>query len=257
MIKFFRKIRQRFLSEGKFSKYLLYAFGEIVLVVIGILIALQVNNWNQEAKDHRSGMELLHRIHRDLVQDTTNFRTIIVQNSALREEIKGLLVTVYDGVDSVNQVRRMSDVYDNALDQTFSPNDNTYRSMVSSGTLGLIRNTELKEEIMDLYAEYDQRGALLQSIGDWMINIASTVDTETDFMKFGADISDIYTTAEMLNAEDFAFLNNKEDRRFKLLVRTISAAAFNQKVNSDFHGYLINRCDQVLRNIEEELDTES
>jgi hypothetical protein len=47
MIKFFRKIRQRLLTENKFSKYLLYAIGEIVLVVIGILIALQINNWNE------------------------------------------------------------------------------------------------------------------------------------------------------------------------------------------------------------------
>ena len=48
MIKFFRKIRQRLLTENKFSKYLIYAIGEIVLVVIGILIALQINNWNEE-----------------------------------------------------------------------------------------------------------------------------------------------------------------------------------------------------------------
>ncbi len=50
MIKFFRKIRQRLLTENKFSKYLLYAVGEIVLVVIGILIALQINNRNEEQK---------------------------------------------------------------------------------------------------------------------------------------------------------------------------------------------------------------
>ncbi|MCA6073792.1 DUF6090 family protein [Fulvivirga sedimenti] len=48
MIKFFRKIRQKFLSEGKTGQYLKYAFGEIILVVIGILIALQINNWNQD-----------------------------------------------------------------------------------------------------------------------------------------------------------------------------------------------------------------
>ena len=48
MIKFFRKIRQKLLTQNKFSKYLLYAVGEIVLVVIGILIALQINNWNQD-----------------------------------------------------------------------------------------------------------------------------------------------------------------------------------------------------------------
>ena len=50
MIKFFRKIRQKLLSENKFNRYLLYAIGEIVLVVIGILIALQINNWNENRK---------------------------------------------------------------------------------------------------------------------------------------------------------------------------------------------------------------
>ena len=47
MIKFFRQIRQRLLMENKTSKYFKYAIGEIVLVVIGILIALQINNWNE------------------------------------------------------------------------------------------------------------------------------------------------------------------------------------------------------------------
>lgn len=50
MIKFFRKIRQKTLTENKFSKYLLYAIGEIILVVIGILLALQINNWNENRK---------------------------------------------------------------------------------------------------------------------------------------------------------------------------------------------------------------
>ncbi|MFT6995454.1 MAG: hypothetical protein ACJA1P_002199 [Maribacter sp.] len=47
MIKFFRHIRKQLLSENKFSKYMLYAIGEIALVMIGILLALQVNNWNE------------------------------------------------------------------------------------------------------------------------------------------------------------------------------------------------------------------
>lgn len=50
MIKFFRRLRQKLLEENRFSKYLLYAFGEIILVVIGILIALQLNNWNEAQK---------------------------------------------------------------------------------------------------------------------------------------------------------------------------------------------------------------
>ena len=51
MIKFFRHIRQRLLSEGKTGKYFKYAIGEIILVVIGILIALQINNWNENRKN--------------------------------------------------------------------------------------------------------------------------------------------------------------------------------------------------------------
>ena len=50
MIKFFRKIRHQLLSENRVSKYILYAIGEIVLVVVGILIALQINNWNENKK---------------------------------------------------------------------------------------------------------------------------------------------------------------------------------------------------------------
>ncbi|MFT7066002.1 MAG: hypothetical protein ACJAUO_001580, partial [Sediminicola sp.] len=59
MIKFFRKIRQKMLTENKFSKYLLYAIGEIILVVIGILIALSINNWNENRKESNLELEIL------------------------------------------------------------------------------------------------------------------------------------------------------------------------------------------------------
>jgi hypothetical protein len=253
MIKFFRKIRYHLLSENKTGKYLKYAIGEIALVVFGILIALGVNNWNQENKNRRLGEDLLSRIHRDLVQDTISFRHIITHNNNLREEIKGLLVTLYDRVDNLEQIQNMSAIYDKALDQVFSPNDNTYKSMISSGTLGFIRNQELKEEIVGLYSEYDEKKALLSAILQWMVTIATTETIETDFIKFNSDVIDIYTTQEMLNENDFAFLNNRDDRRFKILVRAISATAFNQKTSNRYYDELISRCDTVLKLIDQEL----
>ncbi|MGB5269500.1 MAG: DUF6090 family protein, partial [Eudoraea sp.] len=69
MIKFFRKIRQRLVSENKFSKYLIYAFGEIILVVIGILIALQINNWNEERKDRRLEKEYIARLKGEMLKN--------------------------------------------------------------------------------------------------------------------------------------------------------------------------------------------
>lgn len=253
MIKFFRRIRKKLLSENKLSKYLIYAIGEIILVVVGILIALAVNNWNQEQKDHRSELDHLSRIHLDLVQDTKNFKTNIENNNILREEIKGLLVTLYGGVDDIDQVQQMTATFDKAMDQVFSPNDNTYRGMVSSGTLDLIRDQELKEALMDLYSEYDQKGALMSGISSWMLGIATAMDTQSDFFRFNSDVIDIYTTPEMINETDFAFLNDSDDPRFKLLVRAISATAFNQKASNAYYLDLIERCEIVIELIEEEL----
>ena len=69
MIKFFRKIRQNLLSEGNTGKYLKYAIGEIMLVVIGILIALQINNWNEQRKNRENERDLYQRIINDLKFD--------------------------------------------------------------------------------------------------------------------------------------------------------------------------------------------
>ena len=66
MINFFRKIRQQLLNENKFSKYLLYAIGEIVLVVIGILIALSINNWNEHRKSRLQEVNILTKLNTDL-----------------------------------------------------------------------------------------------------------------------------------------------------------------------------------------------
>lgn len=68
MIKFFRKIRQKMLTENKFSKYLIYAIGEIILVVIGILIALSINNWNEERKYRNLEIVTLIEIQKGLKQ---------------------------------------------------------------------------------------------------------------------------------------------------------------------------------------------
>lgn len=72
MIKLFRKIRQKLLSENRLSKYLLYAIGEIVLVVIGILIALQINNWNQNKLQQSALNDYLHSISKNIKGDLEN-----------------------------------------------------------------------------------------------------------------------------------------------------------------------------------------
>jgi len=69
MIKFFRHIRQRQLKNNEMRKYSLYAIGEIVLVVIGILIALQINNWNEYNKNLKAENQLLKDLNQEFVMN--------------------------------------------------------------------------------------------------------------------------------------------------------------------------------------------
>jgi hypothetical protein len=69
MIKLFRKIRQNLLNEGKTTKYFKYAIGEIVLVVVGILIALSINNWNEEHKEQNKLLNIYSLIYNDIEDD--------------------------------------------------------------------------------------------------------------------------------------------------------------------------------------------
>ena len=89
MIKFFRKIRQNLLMENKTGKYFKYAIGEIVLVVIGILIALQINNWNEDRKNQIEEKAILSKFKQDLKSDSiyyqVNLKQIISIDSLHRE----------------------------------------------------------------------------------------------------------------------------------------------------------------------------
>ena len=81
MIKFFRKIRQTLLEKNRVSKYLIYAFGEIILVVIGILIALQINDWNENRKNSIAEQKLLNAL---LIEFESNLK-ILEENIKLND----------------------------------------------------------------------------------------------------------------------------------------------------------------------------
>ena len=83
MIKFFRKIRQNLLSEGKTGKYFKYAIGEIILVVIGILIALSINNWNENRKEYNALKTLTENLNNEFQKNLEELETDLtrVKNS--------------------------------------------------------------------------------------------------------------------------------------------------------------------------------
>ena len=143
MIKFFRKIRQKLLSENKFSKYLIYAIGEIVLVVIGILIALQINNWNEESKNRTDENILLKQLHTDF----NNNLKQLDQKIGMRVNFMNSSKQLFKYIDNPSQ--RIKDSIDFHIAKTlpYATFDPIIIDLANSGELSLIKNVELKQAL--------------------------------------------------------------------------------------------------------------
>ena len=99
MIKFFRRTRQNLLNEGKTSKYLNYAIGEIILVVIGILIAVSINNWNQGKVAKNSELNFYKNTKQQLLDDANNIKSQIEYSSKNLEEFKYAIKIIQEKVE--------------------------------------------------------------------------------------------------------------------------------------------------------------
>jgi hypothetical protein len=149
MIKFFRKIRQKLLIENKFSKYLLYAFGEIVLVVIGILIALQLNIRNEIRKTRNLETKTLIELRSDLMQNIDDIERNIVQ---LKECKKANEVVIYHMENNLAYNDSLDSYFANLYPYvTFSPIQTTFNYLNQNG-IKLLSNDSLRANISDLYA---------------------------------------------------------------------------------------------------------
>ena len=91
MLPFFRRIRRQLAEDNKTFKYLKYAVGEIVLVVIGILIALQINNWNEDRQVRKTEVKILQELYTTLIGDLEHQHDEIQVNKASREAAQYLL----------------------------------------------------------------------------------------------------------------------------------------------------------------------
>ena len=162
MIKFFRNIRKNLLSEGKTAKYLKYAIGEIALVMIGILLALQVNNWNDERKAKIDidaiRQSNLQEIYNDLKKDVIVLDTILNQLQRQKEASKYTLEVVESNnkfiSDSIKFIQKQFITsHSVAVDRT----KNTWDNLNSSGQLLSLKEEELNKKLFDYYTYYDSR----------------------------------------------------------------------------------------------------
>jgi len=151
MIKFFRKIRQNLLMENKTGKYFKYAIGEIVLVVIGILIALSINNWNETRREQSKIKAGLIELKSALESDADQLEHLIEQIGFIDKAGKRLLNALKQPPDSIDLEQLLFDIYFSQYLITFGSSSNSYESLVNNGEIDLIKDNVLKRELGSYY----------------------------------------------------------------------------------------------------------
>ena len=146
MIKFFRKIRQNLLSEGKTGKYMKYAIGEIILVMIGILLALQINNWNENRKNNIIEESTLLSLKSDLESALVQLDVKLEQNMRFRYLDSILLDVVHFKKDiSTDSLERLA--LSHIYSPGFDPELGTLNEILSTGKMEIIQNRTLRKHI--------------------------------------------------------------------------------------------------------------
>ena len=156
MIKFFRQIRQSLIMENKTSKYLKYAIGEIVLVVIGILIALQVNNWNEEQKVKKEEKNTLEKLFTESEQIVSYLEEMSNKYDYYISNIeKSAMALSNKSMNGIPDEQFAFGVYSTAFYEAIAPPKSTYEELNSTGKINNIQSDAVRKSISAYYSELE------------------------------------------------------------------------------------------------------
>jgi DNA polymerase III delta prime subunit len=248
MIKLFRNIRKNLLQEGKTANYLKYAIGEIVLVVIGILIALQINNWNEKKKINQSIAEHLIILKQNLLEDRLQLE-VLHQNMSDNFNYSDSLMLQFK---TLTQIDNKTTKYLGKLllEYRFRPNKNAIETITQSNEIPFL-DSQLQKEILDYYALIESASEReqiannqIQSKYENYINFnypqVFQKNSEWDFVK------DFYKDDPrpivIINKE--AFLSDKK------LESLVTSRYFQSNSLKKFYSELIDSCNTILTTLE-------
>lgn len=213
MINFFRRIRKQLADENKPIKYLRYAIGEIVLVVIGILIALSINNWNNDRVNRQLERQYLSSLILDFKFESFGYESTIMKRFQIK--IDGLILAKkyaygnYIIIDTLNFISKVG------LGGLFSiggnfDNGSTYQELISTSNFKLIKNDSIKKGIIDYYR-------LRESVSKYSNNLRSDYARYNNSLKpynpldrNSIDSLDLKRMFKRLESEEFIDLINQE-----------------------------------------------
>ena len=147
------------METGKTTKYFQYAIGEIILVVIGILIALQINNWNQNRVNKQKEKLLLSELYKEFVKNQEQFEQVVIVHKKALKSTNYVIAQFPINPNRINLDTLQSHLSGWATRYTFNPSQGVIKSLVNSSSFELISNSELRKLLVsweDVLADYQE-----------------------------------------------------------------------------------------------------
>jgi len=252
MIRSFHFIRQRLLNETSLRQYLLNAIGEILLIVIGILIAIQIDNWNESNNEKKAGIGYLARIKTDLGKDTLYLNEKILQSIELQKTFKLFINSMYEEQTNVEDFTKLiSQPYWDRSDLVLE--DKTYVEVTNSGKFGYIRNENTRNRIMDYYREYtidDLRISEMNNAGGEMF----TRSSYPRIMRYYEVFKPLYDKEYLLNDQGWNFINNSDSNEFRDLEAVAIFYYMKYSIFENYYRELKADAKEVIQEIEYEIN---
>lgn len=157
MTTFFRRIRRKLANGNQFLKYSRYAIGEIVLVVIGILIALQINNWNNELANKRDEQIIIKNINLEFRQNKETLAKSITHHKTILASTKYMMNLIGES-EAVLKKHNLDSLISQSIDYLeYNPSQAVYTDLISSGKLNLISSDSLRLLLFDWSTRLDAK----------------------------------------------------------------------------------------------------
>lgn len=247
MIKLFRRLRKSLLMENHTGKYLKYAIGEIILVVIGILIALQINNWNEARKNKTIEQNYYCQFLEDFQLDKERILAIMKMNNLDREEgqrlIRDLNSMEMDKTDLLKS-------YLNVLrSEGFVASQTAYKDITSSGDIRLLKNKRLKKELIKYYADLELLTDLISSNRNKISDRLGNLDPyESGWFKVLPD--EVFEPSVKAFLPDNDWHLDKNSEYFIQIQKNLYASVGSYSRNNDLFQEILNRMEAVYKALE-------
>jgi len=253
MIKFFRKIRKKMADDNKPIKYLRYAFGEIVLIMIGILLALQINNWNQNRIKLNESIIHLKSLKSDLEVDTIYFNQ---QKREAQKQVDNYRIFFKKSYETQNNIEEVTELIDLAYPLTnyLQVQNSTFLEMVNAGKLNDLANEELKSRIVALYRDYEIARLSNRDYNEYTVSLMEGL--KFNIWKFlSGNRENLFDEEYMFHDNDWKFLNDYSSTKFQKFENMVTQYHGKQSDAIEMFGELKIKASLLIKEINDELNS--